>query len=278
MGFPSTGGCETESVVYVKNHEAKRQEFYMTSIEEHAGGFSGMTLAEAPIHIGILIVNCIITLIGVILAFWVVMKSKGDYRTFRFFSFLAFLCVFLTFVVLAYSFSVLPAAATVDQLLPYTQWAWSLVGLYGLFLVYYLFWPSIKERIWLAILFLLGTISYLAVVWLIPTPLTVFTVSDGVVNYVVMPLIVIGYGGFLGIIYIFLIPLLAIYNLAKQRDGAQATWTWVSWLGLLLWFIAIMLMAFVQYTAPYMLYIFGLSAFAFILMFIAAYFIRLPME
>ena len=54
-----------------------------------------MTLAEAPIHVGILIVNCIITLIGVILAFWVVMKSKGDYRTFRFFSFLALLQVWI---------------------------------------------------------------------------------------------------------------------------------------------------------------------------------------
>lgn len=160
--------------------------------------------------------------------------------------------------------------ATASDLLPYYLAVYSFLGLHAFFLVFYLLDLSwFKERVWAIYLPFLGTISWMALMWFLVTPATVSTVSDGFVNYIVMPFNFLLYTGVLTIFYLFLIPLIVLYRLAKQREGTMKTWTWVGWFGSFLWFIAILLMALVQYTAPYMLYLFILASVAWIIIFIA---------
>lgn len=107
--------------------------------------------------------------------------------------------------------------------------------------------------------------------WLYVTPTTVGIVSDGFVNYIFMPLNFLLYSAFLTVIYLFLVPTLVLYRLANTREGSMKMWTWIGWIGSLLWFISVLLMALVQYTAPFMIYTFILASVAWIIIFIAWY-------
>ncbi len=226
-------------------------------------------LNEVMLHFGLTIVSVIFTLLLVLLGIIALIQYKKGVPYTALFGTLAMLFAFLAFLMLALSMFLLPAAATVSQLLPYYQWMWSFVGLHGFFLVYYLYWRSFKERLWLNILPVLGTLSYLAVVWVLVNPLNAFVISDGALNYVVMPLILIAYGGVLAIIYIFLVPFYYAVTEYKDRVGSVRFWSWMSWLALFLWFIGAILIALVQYTVFYILYILGLVAFAWFLGLIA---------
>jgi hypothetical protein len=224
---------------------------------------------EVPMHFGLTIASSIFTLLLVLLGIIGLVQHKNGLSFTALFGTLTMLFGFLALLTLALSMFLLPAAATVSQLLPYYQCMWTFVGLHGFFLVYYLYWRSFKERLWLNILPILGTISYLTVVWVLVNPLIAFVVSDGVLNYVVMPLTLIAYGGILAIIYIFLIPFYYALTEYKIRVGAVRFWSWMSWLCLFLWFIGALMVALVQYTVFYMLYILGLITFAWFLGFIA---------
>ncbi len=101
-------------------------------------------------------------------------------------------------------------------------------------------------------------------------------ISDGVFNWLVMPLVVYAYGGFLAIFYLLLVPLIAVIDIVKTREGAKKTWTWVGWFGLLLWFITVVLMALVQFIAPFMLIVLGIVVVAWVLIFLSWFFIARP--
>ncbi len=173
-------------------------------------------------------------------------------------------------MVIAASIFLLPSSATASDLLPYYLGAYSFVGLHAFCLIFYLFnLPWFKKRIWAVFLPIFGTLSWLTVLWFLATPATVGTISDGFATYIIMPFAVLLYSGILAVLYLLLVPLLVLYRVAQTREGAAKMWTWIGMLGLLLWFIAILLMAFVQFTAPFMLYAFILGALAWIIIFLA---------
>ncbi|MFX0077610.1 MAG: hypothetical protein ACFE8O_00070 [Candidatus Hermodarchaeota archaeon] len=230
-------------------------------------------VVETPLLFGLVIIICILTLLISIMTLIVTLKTEGT-STAGYNLFLAAFFAFLTFMVLAISMYTLPAAATVDQLLPTYLGAWSFIGLHSLFLViYFLGIPFFKRRIWAIFLPIIGTLSYLALVWILPSPATVTIVSDGAMNFIAMPITLVAYAGFLAIIYFLVIPLFALYKVAQSRQGMAKTWTWIAMLGEILWFTGLILMALVQYTALYMLFIYGIIVIAAILILLSIYFV-----
>lgn len=230
-------------------------------------------IVETPLHFGLVIIICVLTLLGTIMALIVTLRTEGE-NTAGYNLFLASFFAFLTFMVIAISMYTLPAAATVDQLLPTYLAGWSFIGLHSLFLViYFLGIPFFKRRIWAIFLPIIGTISYLALVWILPTPATVTLVSDGVINFIAMPFTLVAYAGILAVIYFLVIPLYALYKVAQSRQGMAKTWTWIAMLAEVLWFTGLILMALVEYTALYMLFIYGILIVAAILILLSIYFV-----
>jgi hypothetical protein len=212
------------------------------------------------------LVICIVTLVLALFGLTGVARRGKDATVSRFSGVLSALFVSLIFMTLLVSIYQLPAAATVTQLLPYYLGAWSFIGLHGFFMVFFLLGTAyFQKRVWAIFLPVLGTLSYLLLVWVLPTPSTVTLVSDGVLNYVGMPMTLIAYAGILAIIYMLLIPFIAIYGIAKKQKGAAKGWAWSCWVSYFLWFIAALLFALAPYTASYALYAFALAAIAWIL-------------
>ncbi len=89
--------------------------------------------------------------------------------------------------------------------------------------------------------------------WLFTTPTSTVTVSDGILHWLAMPWGVVIYGGLLAIIYMFILPLIHTYRVTKQQEGGMKTGNWIAMIGLLLWAISAMSMAFVLFLAPIML-------------------------
>jgi hypothetical protein len=175
-------------------------------------------------------------------------------------------------MVLAASIAVNPAAASIAELFPYTMAVYSFLGMHAFCLVFYfLGFEWFKKRIWAIYLPILGTLSWLTLLWVLATPSTVTTVSDGFLTYLIMPFPFLAYTGVLAFFYMFLVPLFALFRLAGTREGSAKLWTWIGFLGMLLWFICVALMAFVQFVASYMIYLFVLAAFAWIIIMIAWY-------
>lgn len=223
-------------------------------------------ITEVPLHFGLALVICITTLLLALFGLTGVARRGKDATVSTFSGFVSMLFVSLIFMVLVASIYQLPAAATVSQLFPYYLGAWSFIGLHGFFLVFYLLGSAyFKKRVWAIFLPVLGTFSYLVLVWILPTPSTVTLVSDGLLNYVAMPTTLVAYAGSLAIIYMLLIPFIVAYMLGKKRKGAAKRWSWMVWFSYFLWFIAALMFALIQYTATYALYAFALAAFAWIL-------------
>ncbi len=230
-----------------------------------------LTLVETPIHFGVILLLCIIFLVFVLFGILGVLRSESPSAS-DFSGFLAVVFGFLAFLVLTAAVYLLPAAATATELFPYNMAIYTLFGLHAFCLVFYFIDMSwFKKRMWLVYLPILATLSWMALLWFVTTPTMVYTVSDGFLNYCVMPMSVLAYAGLILIFYLFLVPLWALFRLTKEREGSMKMWTWIGWFGFLLWFIELVLMAFVQFTAPYMLYILSLAAITWILIFLAWY-------
>jgi hypothetical protein len=218
------------------------------------------------------LVVCGVSLLFALWALAEVARMGKDAAVGAFCEFLAALFVFLAFLLLAISMVQLPAAAPVDQLLPYYLGAWSFVGLHAFCMVFALLRGEyFQKRVWAIVLPVLGTLSYLALVWMLATPSTVGLVFDGVLNYVAMPLVLLASAGVLLVLYILVIPLFAFYALAKQLKGAQKQWTLSVWFGFLVWAIAALLFVAVQFAAFLGLVALGLAAFAWVFVLVSAY-------
>jgi hypothetical protein len=236
-----------------------------------AEGFLEMTLIDAPLHFGVILLLAIIFLIFALFGIIGVLRSDPPSPS-GWSGFLTVAFGFFAFIILAASVYLLPATATASELFPYYLAVYSFVGLHAFFLVFYMLDLSwFKERMWLVYLPILATFSWIAIMWFYVTPTTVSTISDGVLNYIVMPFNFLLYSAFLTVIYLFIVPTLVLYRLAQTREGSARMWTWIGWFGSVLWFIAVLLMALVQYTALFMIYIFILASFAWIIMLIAWY-------
>jgi hypothetical protein len=206
-------------------------------------------IAEVPLHFGFTLVICVASLLLALYSLFGLARKGKDASVSAFAGFLSVLFVFLAFMLLAVSQVLLPAAATADQLFPYYLGAWSFVGLHAFFLVFFLLGTEyFRKRVWAIFLPALGTLSYLAAVWVVATPSTVGLVSDGVLNYLAWPLALLAYAGVLVVLYMVVLPIYVAYTLAKQRRGPQKLWTWLVWVGYLVWVIAATLFAAIQYT------------------------------
>ncbi len=226
-------------------------------------------IAESPLHFALALTTTIVILISALLIFLGVIRTEKPLAGF-WSAFLTLFFAFFTFLILTIMMYQLPAAATADQLFPYYIGAWTCVGLHAFFLLFYVVgFEWFRKRVWAAFLPLLGTISFMVVLWVFATPATSIVVSDGVMNWLALPLIVVGYGGFLAIFYMLLIPLIRVYSVTKTQTGLLKQANWFAWIGLLLWFIAAIMMALVQYTAPYMSIALALAALAWLIMLIA---------
>ena len=225
-------------------------------------------IAEAPLHFGLLLTTTIIILLMAIVGFLWVVRTK-DASAGLWSGFLSVFFAFFTFLILTIMTYQLPAAASVDELLPYSLGAWTCVSFHAFFLVFYVFGLKwLRERLWVAILPLIGTISFVTVIWVFTTPATTTIVSDGIVNWLAMPFIVVAYGGFLAVFYMFLAPLLVTYWITKTQTGTQRLGNWIAWIGLFLWFIAAILMALILYVPSFILLTIGLAALAWAIVFI----------
>ena len=233
-------------------------------------------VTEVPVHFGLVISVLILLVLGFLLTIQIVLKSEGFYRTMRAFLVISLFCLIIGFGVISLSFYSLPALATVEQMLLYNQLIWAFFGLHAFFLWFYFWWQWFNDQKWRMIIPIIFTGIFLVLAFILPTPLTTYTVSDGVANYLVMPLALVTYGGSLTVWYLLLVPLISSYTLANKREGKDKTWTWVSLFGFVLWAVAVMLMAMVGFLPSSMLIAFGLSLFAWLLLFIAGSQIELP--
>ncbi len=175
-----------------------------------------------------------------------------------------------TFSVLAVMIYQLPAAATAEQLFPYTIAAWSCVSLYALFGVFQWFtFDFLRKRQWLMYLFLFGTLIFLALLWFFATPATTMLVFDGFMNWLAMPLIVVGTGAALAVVYLFLVDFIAMYQHNKTSEGRITLGNWIGWFGGFLFHISLVLMALVLYLAPFTIVALGLAFVAILIMFLS---------
>ncbi len=227
-----------------------------------------MYILETPIHFAMIIASLIVVLILALLSFSSPITKEKNLE----YHWLSFLVIFFlvgTYAILAAMIYLLPAAATADQLLPYYLGAWSCVALYGFFLVFFAFSSkSISAPAWIKYLFLLATLSFLAVLWFFTTPTTAFVVSDGLLSWLAMPWIVVIYGAILAVLYLFIIPFIHSYRVISQQEGGMKTGNLIALVGLLLWTIAAMGMALVFFVAPFMLGILALGFVGLLLTFI----------
>jgi hypothetical protein len=230
-----------------------------------------MTLIDAPLHFGVILLLAIIFLIFALFGIIGALRSDPPSPS-GWSGFLTVAFGFFAFIILAASVYLLPATATASELFPYYLAVYSFVGLHAFFMVFYLLDLSwFKKRMWLVYLPILATFSWIAIMWFYVTPTTVSTISDGVLNYIAMPFDFLLYSAFLTVIYLFIVPTIILFRLAQSREGPMKTWTWIGWLGSVLWFIAVLLMALVQFTAAFMIYTFILASVAWIIILIAWY-------
>ncbi|MFX1565690.1 MAG: hypothetical protein ACFFCH_06855 [Promethearchaeota archaeon] len=228
-----------------------------------------LTIAETPLHFGLLALLSALSLILVLMGIYAFVKSeKKDRQGFSFF--LAGFFAFFTFLILTMMIYNLPAVSTAEQLLPYYLGAWMAVSMFGFFIIFHQFDSKIyNEQRWLMYLPFIGTLSFLVILWIITTPTSVILVSDGVMTWLSMPPIVMGYGGVLALFYFVLVPFYTVYKVNQVPENPFKTWNWLALVGLILWFIAAMMMVLVLYLAAYMLMALTLAAIAIIIELIA---------
>lgn len=170
------------------------------------------------------------------------------------------------YLVFAISMAVLPATAGVVELLPFYLVIWGFAGLNGFFIILFCLGARfLNERKWLLLLIVLGGAVYVVLLFLLPTPFTVFTVSDGWLNYIAMPLVLVMYAFFLGTIYMCLIPLYVSIQLNNRMEGSAKRGLWIGWIGLFLSFLGAVLISAVQFTVAFILFVFALVAIAWVL-------------
>jgi hypothetical protein len=226
---------------------------------------------EAPLHFGVVVGICMITLVVLLLSLLSVARAPSEQRLTRWFGVLYVLFIFLVYVVFAVSLAILPASAGVGELLIYYQVIWGFAGLHGFCIILYsLGYRFLKARLLLFILIILGGAVYVVLLFLLPSPLTAVMVTDGVLNYVAMPLVLVVYAAILGVIYMFLVPLLVAIRITRRVEGNAKLGIWVGWVGLVLSFVASILISAVQFTAPFMLSSFGLVAVAWVVIALGA--------
>ena len=206
---------------------------------------------ETPLHFGLILLSWILLLLGVFVSFAdTTTKEKRIASPWLNFTFSLFL--FFTFTILLIRTYLLPAAATTDQLMPYFMALWSCYALYGFFAVFYLLSTKFfQPPLWFRYLLLIGTISFLALLWLLATPATIFLVFDGTMNWLAMPLILLAYGAILWIIYMLFFPFFITYRINQHRQHPIKTGNWLVWLGGLVIDISALLLALVLFLAPY---------------------------
>ncbi|MFX1510184.1 MAG: hypothetical protein ACFFBR_07780 [Promethearchaeota archaeon] len=225
-------------------------------------------ILETPIHFGLLLIGWIILLIAILVGFSNT-TTKEKRLVNPWLNFLTFFFLFFTFSILLTMINQLPAAATADQLMPYFMALWSCYAIYGFFAAFYsLDTEHLTAPLWLRYLLLIGTITFLASIWLLVTPATIFLAFDGAMNWLAMPLALLAYGGFLWIIYLLFFPLILTYRINKQRQHPIRTGNWLVWLGGLLVDIGALLIALVLFLAPYTLIALSLIAIGMIITFI----------
>ncbi len=221
---------------------------------------------ETPLHFAIVVLICAITFGSLLLAILAVNRAEGKTRWTRIFGLLFVLSILLMYLVFAISMAMLPATASVVELLPFYIVIWGFAGLHGLFIILFCLGARfLSKRIWVLLLIVLGGAVYVAMLFLLPNPFTVFTVSDGWLNYVAMPLVLVMYAIFLGAIYMFLIPLYVGIQLNKRMKGSMKGGLWIGWIGLFLSFLGAVLISAVQFTVAFVLYAFVLVATAWVL-------------
>jgi hypothetical protein len=163
------------------------------------------------------------------------------------------------------------STASVGELLIFYQMIWGFAGLHGFTVILYCLGTRfLSERKWLLILIILGGAVYVVLLFLLPNPVTAFTVNDGWLNYVAMPLVLVVYAAILGFIYMFLVPLFVAIRLTGKTEGSDRQWIWAGRIGLLLSFVASILISAVQFRFPFMIYYFGLIIVAWLLIGIGA--------
>jgi len=189
----------------------------------------------------------------------------------RWFGVFYVLFIFLMYVVFAISLAILPASASVSELLIFYQVIWGFAGLHGFCIILYSLGARfLRERTLLFVLIVLGGVAYVVLLFLLPSPLTAITVSDGVLNYVAMPLVLVAYAAVLGVIYMFLVPLLVAIRITRKTEGNAKRGIWIGWIGIVLSFVASILISAVQFTAPFILYSFVLVAVAWLVIAVGA--------
>ncbi len=235
----------------------------------NAEGFFGMLyILETPLHFGLLLISWILLLLFVLVGFYDT-STKEKRLANVWLNFITIFFLFFAFSVLLIMIYQLPAAATADQLLPYFMALWSCYAVYGFFAIFTsLSTDFLKAPIWLRYLFLIGTISFLALLWFLVTPATIFLVFDGAMNWLAMPLVLLAYGGFLWFIYLLLFPFFLTYRVNKTRQHPIKTGNWIVWVGGVIVDIGALLIALVLFLAPYTLIALSIIVIGMVILFI----------
>jgi hypothetical protein len=224
-------------------------------------GFYGMLyILETPLQFGLILISWFIIILSVLVGFYDTSTKEKRVGN-PWLNFLTFFFLFFTFSILLIMIYQLPATATADQLMPYFMALWSCYAIYGFLAVFYTLSTEFFEApLWLRYLLLLGTISFLALIWLLATPTTVFLVFDGTMNWLAMPLALLAYGGVLWVIYLLFFPFFLTYRVNQHRQHPIKTGNWLVWFGGLLVDIGALLIALVLFLAPYTLIALSLMA------------------
>jgi len=177
----------------------------------------------------IALLEMIPVILVMLLALWGVFKSTGRNRNLALLTFLISLCFFATVLVIT-SFRM--------GLITLTDWiGWGLYidfGIRGIFyfliLVYVIIWayPGLfSERIWLVIVALIGPIIFEILMYLNFGVSTIYSTAFWLTLLV------------LALLYMAVIPLLAVFRRTRQDDlrgSPIVKWLWLVFFGVLIWF------------------------------------------
>jgi hypothetical protein len=169
---------------------------------------------------------------------------------------LPYSCLFIVLLSFSMSIVILPANATIQQLLPYYQWCGVFFGVFFLtdaFYITFLTKWDILNGIQLAhILTAIFAIPFLYLIIMVGSDSSVSLVSDGILNYLALPIPVVLYGTTLCIILMILSTYKIFWSEGGKREKREQFWLRLYWFFSQISLVILILAILVEFTAAYM--------------------------
>lgn len=215
-----------------------------------------MYIFESLLHFGSILIPLGIWGIIILLSVIEIIKRTHRSRLPGFLFLLNASWFFMVLLIFTLSLILLPANATVQQLLPYYQWCGVFFGLFFVFNMYYLGfmtkWDILNGIQWPHVLALVVIIPFLYLITLLSDSSAIGLVSDGILNYLALPIPIVVYGILLLITCIILGTYKIFGTSAGQREKYEQFWLRMYWFFGQLSSVILILAILVEYTVSIM--------------------------